>query len=130
MPPLRCVSPYLLVALLAGAGTLHLLHPQSFDNLIPSFLPAPRAWTYASGVAELAVAVTVAAPRTRTAGGLAAAALFVAVFPGNLWMAYDPGGLPRWIAVARLPLQVPLVLWGLQIAGVSSTRSRHAPTAD
>ncbi len=117
MSRLRTASPWLLAGLLAGAGTLHLLRPAVFDALVPSFLPAPRAWTYASGLAELAVATAVAVPSTRRRGGLAAAALFVAVFPGNLWMVVEPGDVPRWVAVARLPLQVPLVLWGLHVAG-------------
>ncbi len=116
MHRLRTVSPYALAALLAGAGTLHLLRPSGFDALIPPFLPRPRAWTYASGVAELAVAAAVLVPRTRRRGGLAAALLLVAVFPGNVYMAFEPGDVPRWIALVRLPLQVPLVLWGLQVA--------------
>ena len=113
---LRSASPYLLAALLGGAGVAHLTSPQFYDGLIPSFLPAPRSWIYASGVAELACAAAVAAPRTRRVGGLATAALLVAVFPGNLWMVVEPGSLPRWAAVARLPLQLPLVLWAVQVA--------------
>lgn len=122
-------SPYVLASLLVTTGTLHLLRPAVFDSLIPPFLGDPRAWTYASGLAELAVAATVALPRTRRAGGLAAAALFVAVFPGNVYMAFEPGDVPRWIALLRLPLQVPLVLWGLQVAGIfsSTARPRLAP---
>ena len=113
---LRTASPYLLAALLGGAGALHFTSPQAYDGLIPSFLPAPRTWIYASGVAELACAAAVAVPRTRRVGGYATAALLVAVFPGNLWMVVEPGSVPRWAAVARLPLQVPLVLWALQVA--------------
>ena len=71
----RLASPYLLVALLGGAGALHLLRPESFDTLIPPFLPHARAWTYGSGVVEVACAVAVALPRSRRAGGLAAAVL-------------------------------------------------------
>jgi uncharacterized membrane protein len=81
----------------------HFTSPQFYDGLIPPFLPAPRAWIYASGVAELACAAAVAVPRTRRMGGLATAALLVAVLPGNLWMVVEPGGVPRWAAVARLP---------------------------
>ena len=122
-------SPYVLASLLVTKGTLHQLRPAVFDNLIPPFLGDPRAWTYASGLAELAVAAAVALPRTRRAGGLAAAALFVAVLPGNVYMAFEPGDVPRWIALLRLPLQVPLVLWGLQVAGIfsSTARPRLAP---
>ena len=122
-------SPYVLASLLVTTGTLHLLRPAVFDSLIPPFLGDARAWTYASGLAELAVAATVALPRTRRAGGLAAAALFVAVFPGNVYLALEPGDVPRWVALLRLPLQVPLVLWGLQVAGIflSTARARLAP---
>lgn len=110
------MSPYLLAALLAGAGVLHFLRPEFYDALIPPFLPNPRAWTYVSGVAELACAAAVAVRRTRRWGALATAALFVAVFPANVYSAFEPGDLPRWAAIARLPLQIPLVLWALQVA--------------
>ncbi len=109
-------SPYLLAAVLAGAGVLHFVRPEFYDAIIPPFLPYPRAWTYGSGLLELACAAAVAAPSTRKAGGYATAALFVAVFPANIYAAIEPGDLPRWPAVARLPLQIPLVLWALQVA--------------
>ena len=95
---------------------MHFTSPQFYDGLIPPFLPYPRAWIFVSGVAELACAAAVAMPRTRRVGGLATAALLVAVLPGNLWMVVEPGSVPRWAAVARLPLQIPLVLWALQVA--------------
>ena len=50
-------------------------------------------------------------------GGLAAAALFVAVFPANVQMAlaWRDRPLPyRAAAWARLPLQVPLIAWALR----------------
>ncbi len=109
-----------LAGLLAGAGVLHLVTPVFFDAMIPDALPGePRAWTYASGVAELGVAAAVAAPRTRRLGGYAAAALFVAVFPANVWMAIDWSDrsvTERVIAYARLPLQIPLIWWALKVA--------------
>lgn len=118
---LRTWSPYLLAGLLAGAGLLHFARPEPYDGLIPPFLPNPRAWTYASGAAELACAAAVALPRTRRVGGLATAVLFVVVFPANLYLAVEPGGVPRWAALARLPLQVPLVLWAVQVAREART---------
>ena len=115
LPRVKRLSPYLLAALLAVAGLLHFVRPEPYDALIPPFLPAPRAWTYGSGVAELVCAAAVATPRTRRRGALATAALLVAVFPANVYMAFEPGDVPRWAALLRLPLQVPLVLWALQV---------------
>lgn len=113
---MKRLSPHLLAGLLAGAGVLHFVRPEFYDAMIPPFLGSPRAWTYGSGVVEPAVAAAVAVPRTRRRGALAAAGLFVAVFPANVYMAFDPGDLPRWAVLVRLPLQVPLVLWALQVA--------------
>ena len=122
----RAVSPYVLAALLAAAGATHLVVPRIYDGLVPTWLPGEvRTWVLASGLLELAVAGVVLVPRTRRLGGAAAAALFVGLFPGNVQMVLDPGGLPRWLAVARLPLQVPLVLWGLQVAGFLSSTGRR-----
>ncbi|MCR8675622.1 hypothetical protein NWP10_07370, partial [Micrococcus sp. HG099] len=70
------------------------------------------AWTVGSGVAELAVAGMLAAPRTRRAGGRAAQALFLGVWPGNAWMAWRWRGRSwpwRALALGRLPLQVPMI---------------------
>lgn len=114
-------SLVLLAGMLAGVGSLHLVHPKPFDALVPDALGDPRLWTYAGGVAEIAAAALVAHPRTRRVGGWWAAVLLVAVFPGNVKAALD-GGMPSapppldsaaaaWI---RLPLQLPLVAWALR----------------
>jgi uncharacterized membrane protein len=112
---LATASPYLLAAVVGGSGILHLVSPGFYERLIPPFLGSPRAWVYGSGVVELVCAAAVVAPRTRAKGALATAGLLVAVFPGNVYLALEPGDVPRWLAVARLPLQVPLVLWALQV---------------
>jgi uncharacterized membrane protein len=109
-----------LAGLLATTGVLHFVAPKPFDSIVPRSLPGSRrTWTLLSGATELAVAAAVAHPRTRKAGGLAAAALFVAVFPANVKMAYDwrtASPAKRAIAYGRLPLQVPLILWACRVA--------------
>ncbi|GLZ40503.1 hypothetical protein [Actinokineospora sp. NBRC 105648] len=108
-----------LALLLGGAGTLHFTAPRQFDAMVPGWLPGgPRLWTRLSGVAEGAVAVAVAVPRTRGLGALAAALLFVAVFPANVKMALDYRSKPlphRLVAWGRLPLQWPLITWALRV---------------
>lgn len=109
-----------LAALCGAMGVLHFRSPQPFDRLIPPALPgSPRAWTYGSGAAELAVAALLAAPPTRRAGGTAAAVLFVGVFPGNLQMAWDWRRRPwreQIVWLGRLPLQAELVRRALLVA--------------
>ncbi|HEX8628263.1 MAG TPA: hypothetical protein VF755_08840 [Catenuloplanes sp.] len=122
--PARARDAWALAAVLAAAGTTHLLLPGPYDAIVPRGLPGrPRSWTYASGVVELGIAAAVAHPATRRLGGYGAAALFVAVFPANVRMAADwrrATPARRAVAYARLPLQVPLVLWGLRVARAAS----------
>jgi uncharacterized membrane protein len=115
---LKTASPYLLTALLAGAGVTHFLKPGFYDPIVPHALPGPaRAWTYLSGVAEIGVAATVAHPATRKHGALAALVLFLAVYPANIQMAVDAKGVGgKVIAYGRLPLQLPLFVWAWTVS--------------
>ncbi|RZS31215.1 putative membrane protein [Herbihabitans rhizosphaerae] len=124
-----------LAVLLGTAGVTHFVRPDLYDPLIPRQLPGkPRDWTYGSGVAELGVAVAVAVPRTRRLGGLLAALLFAAVFPGNVKMAADfhraRKPLPmRAIALLRLPVQWPLITWALRVRRNHGHPHRGVPKA-
>ncbi|MEU6591764.1 hypothetical protein ABZ923_21505 [Streptomyces sp. NPDC046881] len=120
-------SPLLLAGLLAAAGVAHFAAPRRFDATVPRALPgSPRAWTYGSGAVELALAAGIAAPRTRAVTARAAAAFFVGVFPANVKMAVDWRDRPaplKAAALARLPLQLPLVLWARGVARGGEGRS-------
>jgi uncharacterized membrane protein len=115
-----------LAAVLLGSGLTHLVRPRVFDSIVPRWLPPSRRfWTVVSGLAEIGVGLALVDPRTRRAGGYAAAGLFVAVFPANVWMAWLWRRKPwpyRLGALARLPLQVPLVAWGLRVARAAAPR--------
>lgn len=106
-------------AALTGMGVLHFAAPKPFDGIIPDELPgSPRFYTYASGVGELAVGVALLNPSTRKLGALAAVALFIGVFPGNVNMVrlwWDKPWYMRVVALARLPLQIPMVTTALKV---------------
>ena len=109
-----------LAALLAVAGATHLTNPRIYEPLVPPRFGDPRPWVLWSGVAELACAGALVPRRTRRAAALASAALFVAVYPGNVQQAVDAqrGGsrAVRVATLARLPMQGPLVWWALRLA--------------
>ena len=121
MPERR--SAVSLAAFLAVAGAAHFVIPRPYERIVPEVFGDPALWVRWSGVAEIACAGLVAHPRTRRVGALIAAGLFVVVFPANVKMALD-GGVPAGLAWARLPLQVPLVVWAYRVA---YPRARTAP---
>ncbi|BBZ21929.1 DoxX-like family protein [Mycolicibacter hiberniae] len=107
-----------LAGLLLGAGAGHFVWPGPFDAIVPPELPgSARAYTYASGVAELVIGALLLSRRTRRRAGLAAAALFVAVYPANLHSVRLFWARP-WLragAIARLPLQIPMIVAALRV---------------
>lgn len=107
-----------MTGLLGVTGITHFLRPRTFDSIVPPKLGNRRFWTYASGAAELSCAAMLAVPHTRRFGGLCTAALMVAVFPANIYTVkkfwHTPKG--RVIALARLPLQIPLIRISWKIA--------------
>ena len=108
-----------IASMLIGAGTLHFLAPKPFDTIVPDELPGnARLYTYTSGVAEVAIGALLLPRRTRRLAALAAALLFVCVFPANVNMVRLWWGKPwpmRIAALARLPLQIPMITSALKI---------------
>lgn len=110
--PLRRDAKVVIGAFLAS-GTVHLVRPEVYEPLMPSWVPSHREVILASGVAELVCAAGLLFRPTRRLAGLASAALLVGVFPGNVKMAVDASrtrNTPfKAAAYARLPLQLPMI---------------------
>jgi uncharacterized membrane protein len=111
-------------AFITVAGIMHFVSPDFFDAIVPPWLPpSQRTWTWASGLAELVVGPLLIVPRWRRWGAWAAVVLLVAVYPGNLYMAWDwrdRSGADQMIAWARLPLQFVFIWLAVQVARHSS----------
>ncbi|MCV7309917.1 DoxX family protein [Mycobacterium paraffinicum] len=113
-------AAYRVAAMLLGVGTLHFVAPKPFDTIVPAELPgSPRFYTYASGAAEVGVGAALLPRRTRRLAALAAAVLFIGVFPANVNMCRLWWNKPwpmRIAALARLPLQIPMITTALKIS--------------
>lgn len=110
---------YTMAAGLTGIGILHFAAPSPFDGIVPAELPGTsRFYTYASGVAELGTAALLVPAATRRLGALAAVLLYLGVFPANVNMVRLWWSKPwpmRVVALARLPLQIPMIMTALRI---------------
>lgn len=113
------------------AGVMHFLVPGYYEKIVPRWLGDARRVVLASGAAELACGALLLNRRTARAGGWWTAALLVAVFPANVQMLLDAGtehqaqDMPvdrfRLVAAARLPLQIPLIIWAARVARRASS---------
>ena len=112
-----------LAAFMLVAGLAHFAVPRTYERIVPPIVGDAAFWVRWTGVAEIACAGLLVVPRTRRFGARATAVIFVVVFPANVKMALD-GGIPGQAfplgspvaAWARLPHQVPLVLWARRVA--------------
>lgn len=117
------------------SGLAHFAAPRAYQRIVPRLLGDPAFWVRWSGVAELACAGLLLDRRTRRIGALATVAVLLAVFPANVKMALD-GGIPGRpfplgspvVAWARLPVQIPIVLWAWRVAnGVEASPPASRP---
>ena len=109
------------------AGITHFANPVFFDDIVPPWLPpSERFWTYISGLAEIAIGAAVLMPKYRKIGALASVALFIAVYPANMFMVWDwrdRSTAEQVVSWVRLPFQF-LFLWvAMQVAKSSAVTS-------
>lgn len=130
---LQMAGRLLLGAALVFAGIGHLTTlREEFQAQVPTWFPAdPDLVVVVSGVVEIALgAALIALPRHRVAVGLATAAFFVVIFPGNIaqWIEGTDGfGLDTDAKrFARLFFQPVLVAWALWSTGAGGALARWA----
>lgn len=110
---------------LTAMGVLHFVPSavEGFASIVPPQVPGTAEQVvYASGVAELGIGLALlTAPGARRASGLAAAALFAAVFPANVYQYTHKIDIPGVFdtdakRLRRLPMQIPMIAGALYIA--------------
>lgn len=102
-------------AIFLTSGVLHFVKSDVYEKIVPRQLGDSHTLVVISGIAELAGGIGLLAPATRRAAGIGLVALLVAVWPANIFMAIDAERFaaiaPAWVWWARVPLQIPLILW-------------------
>lgn len=111
------MASWVLALGMIGIGTLHFVRPKPFVRIVPRYLPAPLALVYVSGFCEILGGVGLLVPATRAWAAWGLIALYIAVFPANVYMLTDNVSLdpnkpiPRWALWLRLPLQLVFIAW-------------------
>ena len=103
----------------AIAGILHFTHTNKFVQIVPPFVPQPKAMVYISGVFEILGAIGLLIPRYRQQAAFGLVFLLIAVLPANIYMAVkniQPGGIMnnqivQWIRIPFQGFLIWCVLW-------------------
>jgi uncharacterized membrane protein len=102
-------------------GVVHFVNVEPFMGMMPPWVPFPLAMVYISGAFEILGGLGLILERTRSAAGWGLVALYVAVFPANIYMAINElplGDQPvePWILWARLPFQFLFIAWAYWVS--------------
>lgn len=115
---IKCFFLFLLSAFFTYAGFHHLFAPDFYVSIMPPWIPGHLALVYISGVFEIMGGIGVLIPRFRSLAGFGLVVLLVAVYPANLYMAFNPELFPDVPVVAlyvRLALQFVAFYWAYSV---------------
>lgn len=107
---------YLMAALYIAAGINHFRVPNLYLKIIPMALPARNTINKASGAAEIVLGLLLCVPCLTSYAAWGIAGLLIIIFPANIYMITNKRAgmrLPKWLLIARLPLQAALIGWAL-----------------
>ena len=96
------------------AGINHFRNPRLYLKIIPPFFSKPKLLNTISGLAEIVLGLLLCIPQTSKPAAWGIILLLIAVFPANLYMFQNNKaglGLPKWVRLIRLPLQLALIFW-------------------
>lgn len=108
------ISLYVMAAIYLLAGINHFWHPVFYKKIMPAYIAWHMPLIYASGVAEIALAILLIPQGTRAAAAwliIAMLAVFMIVHVQMLIDYWNKGPMLFWIALLRIPLQFILVWW-------------------
>jgi len=133
---LRTTFRWALTLAMVAMGVLHFTAESFFVQIMPPQLPAPGLLVRLSGVLEIALGLSLIPTAMRRLGGYALVALFIAVFPANIYMAMADvqlQGMPAWFRQPsplalwlRLPMQLVFIAWALWVSRPDGSRSARS----
>ena len=105
---------YLMAGIYVLAGLNHFRVPRLYQRMIPQAFPSPKLLNILSGLAEIVLGIALCIPQTSGYAAWGVIVLLVAIFPANVYMYTNDAaalGLPKWVRLMRLPLQLVLIGW-------------------
>ena len=108
---------YVMASIYILAGLNHFRMPRFYIKIIPPFFPNPKLLNILSGSAEIILGILLCFKTTTGYAAIGIIALLLAIFPSNIYMYMNEKaslGMPKWLLLLRLPLQIILIVWACQ----------------
>jgi uncharacterized membrane protein len=89
MKKFKTASYYIFGVLYFIAGALHFYMPDFYMQIMPAYLPWHLELIYLSGIAEMILGIGLLLPKYRRKAALGLVLLLIAVFPANVYLAFN-----------------------------------------
>jgi uncharacterized membrane protein len=99
---------FALTMMFVLVGISHFAKPEKLEAMIPANWPYRRAMNYISGAAEIILGILLLFTATRTWAAYGLLLLLIAVFPANIYVAYQK---PNGYNISRLFFQPVYMAW-------------------
>ena len=116
MEKLKKISYYFFGVFYIIAGALHFVNPDFYMKIMPHYLPFHLALVYLSGLVEILLGIGLIYRPMRQYAAWGIIALLIAVFPANIFLAFNEGAQEAigtnqlealWI---RFPIQLLFII--------------------
>ena len=105
---------YLMAGMYVLAGIFHFIKPKVYLRIMPRYIPNHKAMVYLSGIAEIILGFGLCFTLTKNVsiyGVICMLAIFLLVHFYMLSSKKAAAGIPKWVLILRLPLQIGLMYW-------------------
>ncbi|WP_289061969.1 hypothetical protein [uncultured Zobellia sp.] len=105
---------YVMGIIYVMAGIMHFVKPKAYMRIMPRYLPNHKLLVQLSGIAEILLGIGVCIPAVKNYtiyGIVLMLAVFLLVHFYMLSSKKASAGFPKWLLIARLPLQLVLMYW-------------------
>jgi uncharacterized membrane protein len=105
---------YVMAILYIAAGINHFRVPKLYYKIIPPLFKNKKFFNEMAGLLEFSFGILLFFPDLYNLGCWALIILLILIFPSNIYMFTNREaslGLPKWLLLLRLPLQILLILW-------------------
>ena len=99
------------------SGMNHFGKPKFYNEIIPPDFRYSLLLNKISGSIEVILGVLLCIPQTSKVAAFGIIAMLLTIFPANIFMYQTINkklGIPKWILILRLPLQIFLIIWAYQ----------------
>jgi uncharacterized membrane protein len=96
------------------AGIMHFIKPKAYLRIMPKYLPNQKALVFLSGIAEVILGFALCIPELKVFSIYSIIVMLIVFLLVHFYMLSSEKastGIPKWILILRIPLQLGLMYW-------------------